>query len=214
MTTVTYRRLKQQLNAATLGETWSRWHDARIYTPATVGGAASWQELLREGSLIPVTDRHAIPSIMTESAGTRMRIAHLEHRIAATEVVSHTTALWVHCGGPLPRDAHITYRRHQPTPTQRARLILHQATLLTPDLTTCAGHQLTTLARTLVDCLTMNEPPQDLLQDAFIRGHFTTQHVDEARQRLHSTYRQRRQAAALAALDTLSSLIISPATHL
>lgn len=102
MTTVTYRRLKQQLNAATLGETWSRWHDARIYTPATVGGAASWQELLREGSLIPVTDRHAIPSIMTESAGTRMRIAHLEHRIAATEVVSHTTALWVHCGGPLP----------------------------------------------------------------------------------------------------------------
>lgn len=75
-------------------------HPATLVRPADVGGAGAWQTMVRDGLLRPVHGDSAVTAATPVTPDVRMAV--IAPQVPKNCYVAGVSAVWVHCGGPVP----------------------------------------------------------------------------------------------------------------
>lgn len=126
-----------------------------LVTPADVGGAAAFQDLVHRGALVALWGDVAAPAGVPVTA--TLRALAVRDLVPRGTVLAGAAAAWVLCGSPAPRVLDVVYPpgRHRPAP--RSGRAPRQASVLHDETVLVAGVLVTAAVRTALDVATRLE---------------------------------------------------------
>jgi len=120
-----------------------------IVTPGDVGGAVAFDTLVREGPLVVVHGRGAVPAGVPVTP--RIRMLALAPHLPPRTVVGRASAAWVYLGGAPGQRVTVLYPPNCHRPHPGRRVASHQAVLRADEVVRLGGVAITTPARTAAD---------------------------------------------------------------
>jgi len=120
-----------------------------IVTPGDVGGTVAFDTLVREGSLVLVHGRCAVPADVPVTP--RIRMLALAPHLPPRTVVGRASAAWVYLGGVAGQRVTVLYPPNCHRPHPGPLVASHQAVLRDDEVVRLGGVAVTTPARTAAD---------------------------------------------------------------